>query len=286
MQAVYEQGGHDFYCRSCPDHGTNTLGYHSHLHYQIELAVVFSGHTRATVDSTTYDVYGGDILIVFPNQIHDFRTMEKETYILLKFSPDLLPELLRQFTSSLPRSNVIRGAANDTDLKLLIHRISDTYYGEEALKDPILRGYLLAFCGKLLQMTELRDVQTADYHVVGMIMNYCSKNSEKNLTLSVLEKELHLNKYYISHIMSSKLRIGFNDYINSLRISNACKHLVKNDHTITEISEIVGFNTLRTFNRAFSKQMGCTPSEYRQKKQRESVPDPTLKRNSNFQKEA
>ena len=63
--------------------------------------------------------------------------------------------------------------------------------------------------------------------------------------------------------MSSKLHIGFNDYINSLRVSNACKHLLNSDRSVTEISEIVGFNTLRTFNRAFFKQMGVTPSQYR-----------------------
>ena len=64
-------------------------------------------------------------------------------------------------------------------------------------------------------------------------------------------------------MMSAKLRMGFNDYINSLRVSNACKLLRKTDLSITEISERVGFNTLRTFNRAFSKQMGMTPREYR-----------------------
>ena len=35
--------------------------------------------------------------------------------------------------------------------------------------------------------------------------------------------------------------------------------------SVTEISEMVGFNTLRTFNRAFMKHMGCAPSEYRKR---------------------
>ena len=67
--------------------------------------------------------------------------------------------------------------------------------------------------------------------------------------------------------MSNKLKMGFNDYVNSLRISNACKQLIKSDASITEISENVGFNTLRTFNRAFMKQTGMTPSEYRKQQE-------------------
>lgn len=267
MQAVYENRNEDFYCRDSR-HSSKGLSYHSHLHYQIEMAVVFEGHTHLTVDSSEYDVLGGDILIVFPNQIHEFCTMRKEDFILLKVNPELLPDLLAQFTSSLPKSNVIRGAAKDEDLSLLIHKISETYYGDEPLKDSILRGYLLAFFCKLLQKMELRDVRSGDYHALGLIMNYCNANSDKDLSLNVLERELHLNRYYISHVLNSKLHIGLNDYINSLRVSNACKCLLNSERTITEISDEVGFNTLRTFNRAFVKQMGMTPSEYRRKKRK------------------
>lgn len=265
MQAVYENRNQDFYCRDSR-YSTKGLGYRAHLHYQIEMAVLLDGHTHLTVDSAEYDVFGGDVLIVFPNQIHEFRTIQRENFILLKVNPDLLPDLLPQFTSSLPKSNVIRDAAKDAEISLLIQKISDTYYGDEPLKDSILRGYLLAFFCKLVQKIEFRDVKSGDYHALGLIMNYCNAHSESDLSLSMLERELHLNKYYISHVLNSKLRIGFNDYINSLRVSNACKRLLNSDRTITEISDDVGFNTLRTFNRAFVKQMGMPPSEYRRNK--------------------
>ena len=279
MQAVYEQRNHDFYCRNCTGPSGSALGCPSHLHEQIELAMLFDGHTHAIIDSNEYDVYGGDILIAFPNQIHDFRTVQKENYILLKLSPELISEL-GQFTTALPCSNVIRGASHDEELRGLMDRIIITSGSEEPYKDEILRGYLLAFFGKLLQKIELRDIQSCDYHVVGLIMNYCSNNFKENLSLSVLEKELHLNRYYISHIMSNKLHIGFNDYINSLRISGACQYLQGSDHTITEISELVGFNTLRTFNRAFIKQMGCTPSQYRNKKKKGTLSAEPLSRST------
>ena len=78
-----------------------------------------------------------------------------------------------------------------------------------------------------------------------------------------LEQELHLNKYYISHLFSQTLGIRFNDYLHYLRISEACKLLRNTDYSITEIGDAVGYNTPRTFNRAFLKQTGTTPTEYR-----------------------
>lgn len=270
MQAVYEKRNDDFYCRDSRKTG-KTLGYISHLHHHIELGFVTGGKTRVSVENRVYDLTAGDIVVIFPNQIHRFETLEREKYILLLVNPDMLPEFLNQFTTTVPSSNLLKGAANDAHLRALIESISETYYAGGEHRDTILRGYLLAFFGHLLQKTELQSVQACDYHVLGTILNYCITNSNKNLSLSVLERDLHVSKYYISHVMSQKLHIGFNDYVNSLRISNACKHLQKSDKSITEISEIVGFNTLRTFNRAFFKQMGMTPSDYRAKRPSDSV---------------
>jgi hypothetical protein len=59
------------------------------------------------------------------------------------------------------------------------------------------------------------------------------------------------------------LNVKFTDYVNSLRISEACRLLRATDHSVTEIASMAGFGTLRTFNRAFIKRMGVSPSNYR-----------------------
>jgi AraC-like DNA-binding protein len=265
MNPFYENKRDDFYCRDSR-YKSKSLAFTSHLHYHIELAMLKKGRTRVTVDSTVYNVEAGDIIVVFPNQIHRFETLEKEEFILMILNPDIISEFAKQFTTSMPESNLIKGGALNADLSQLAQKISDSYYGDEKYKDTILRGYLLAFFGKLLEMIPVKEIQAKEYNVLGAILNYCINNSDKPLSLDMLEKDLHISKYYISHIMGNKLHMGFNDYINSLRVSNACKYLKKTDKSITEISDIVGFNTLRTFNRAFIKQMGVTPSEYRTKK--------------------
>ncbi len=271
MQTYYENQTTDYI--GCRDSRFTdvALACQSHLHYHIELAFLMEGETRAVVDSQEYTMRAGDVLVVFPNQIHRFESPKKEKYVLLLVSPEIVPELLGQFTEALPASNVIVGAAKDPELREMIYRIADIYYGNEPFRDTMLRGSLLLFFCKLLQRMELKDTKIGDHHVLDSVLNYCMLHFDKNLSLELLEKELHVSKYYISHMMNQKLHIGFNDYVNSLRISAACKCLVKSDDSVTEISEAVGFNTLRTFNRAFQKQMGMTPSDYRAKKKKEGV---------------
>ena len=121
------------------------------IHLKQVTGFVMDGHTKVTIDSSVYDVHGGDIIVVFPNQIHQFETVEHENYILLIIDPEIIPELTSVFTLSLPISNLIKGGAEDEELLNLITRISDVYRSDQLYKDPILHGYILAFFGKLLQ---------------------------------------------------------------------------------------------------------------------------------------
>lgn len=265
MATFYENRQQDIYCRDSA-YSKKTLGYTSHLHYSIELAFVRAGRTRVTVDSNVYEVEAGDIVVVFPNQVHRFETLERENYLLMIVNPDMISEFNKQFISGTPLSNVLKGGATDKQLDHLAQSISEVYYSDEQFRDSILRGYLLAFFGKLLASIPISSGASKESAALGTILNFCASNYDKNLSLDILERELHMSKYYISHTLSSKLHMGFNDYVNSLRISSACKYLQKTDKSITEICDGVGFNSIRTFNRAFQKQTGMTPSQYRSRK--------------------
>lgn len=262
MLAVYENNAAAFVCRDIKGH---TLECAKHLHYNIELAFIYHGETEVSVDNHRPELAeGGDVILVFPNQIHSFSTKISERHILIMADPKTLPEFSTLFTEHLPRKNIIRGAANDTELRALIEKISElSAHSDVPYRDIILRGYLLAFLGRLFDMTEFKKINAEDIHAIGSVMNYCITHYAENLSLDVLERRLHINKYYISHIMNQKLNMGFNDYVNSIRVSNACKKLTESNMPITEISESVGFNTVRTFNRAFAKHIGMSPRDYR-----------------------
>ena len=62
---------------------------------------------------------------------------------------------------------------------------------------------------------------------------------------------------------NKRLKQNFNEYINNLRIAEACNLLRESDKKIADISEDVGFGTIRSFNRAFKLSIGVSPAEYR-----------------------
>lgn len=236
-----------------------------HLHREMELIFCTAGRTVAYADSARYELEAGDVFLTFPNQIHSYETQQKECFRIFQIKPDLIPELLDVFEMAVPQSAVIHDAAREPRLCALAEAVAEVcgYSDAYPYRDQLLHGYLLALFSELLGRMRLDVTHLSDSGALRSIVAYCSRNYNKELSLAILEENLHLNRYYISHLISGKLGLRFNDYVNSLRISEACRRLIYTDESITDISTRVGFNTLRTFNRAFVKQMGMTPSEYR-----------------------
>lgn len=265
----YENRAADFYCRTDKG-GKVRLQCSPHLHYHIELVCMLDGTTEAFADADEYTVSAGDLFIAFPNQVHRFISNGAEKYRIFIVNPELTPEFCSVFTSSVPRFSVIRGGAADPAVDAITSALCSMEESESAsavhsdqYRDAVIRGYLLALFGNILPKLEVSALRAGDSRALREVVTYCSAHYSEELSLEILENELHLSKYYISHLFSGRLGIRFNDYVNSLRISHACRLLKREDMQITEVAEAVGFNTLRTFNRAFARFRNMSPSEFR-----------------------
>lgn len=87
------------------------------------------------------------------------------------------------------------------------------------------------------------------------------------LSLKEMATRLGTNRTYLSDYITRVLGTTFYDYINKLRIEEQSLALMKEhpDYTLERIATESGFQSLSTFRRAFMKQKGIAPSEYRRK---------------------
>lgn len=86
------------------------------------------------------------------------------------------------------------------------------------------------------------------------------------LSLQSLASEISISTKHLSQIINNSFQQNFYHFINSYRIEE-CKKLLsdntQNDINILEIAYDVGFNSKNSFNSAFKKHTGMTPSEFR-----------------------
>ena len=244
------------------------LQFPAHFHKHIELVKMIKGEVHCFTDSNKYLVKEGDIFVSFPNQIHYYESFGEEEYLIFYINPEVLPQFATLFETNVPKSARIPAEQISDKLNTLLDGIVESSEGVkkgEKFAEEMRSGYVLAFFGEMLRSMELYGPDSGELSALKSIVDYCSKNYTKDISLELLSRELHISKYYISHIFGSRLNVRFNDYVNSLRISRACLLLADSDLSVTEIGDKVGFATIRTFNRAFLKQTGQSPSEYRRK---------------------
>lgn len=88
-----------------------------------------------------------------------------------------------------------------------------------------------------------------------------------DLTLQKLSEHLSITPHHLSQIINEKLNKNFFDFVNSYRIEEAKKLLAEQRGellTISAIGQEAGFNSKSSFNAAFKKHTGKTPTQFKQ----------------------
>ena len=85
-----------------------------------------------------------------------------------------------------------------------------------------------------------------------------------DLCLTDLQRVFPISRSYLSQLFNKELGMSFSDYVNQFRVEES-KRLMDAEPlaSIQEIAERSGFHSMSTFRRAFIKQTGIVPSEYK-----------------------
>lgn len=88
-------------------------------------------------------------------------------------------------------------------------------------------------------------------------------NSE--LRLDDLAELLGVSRHHTSQIINEYFSTNFFDYINAFRIGESIElmEIKRKEVTLSELGYLAGFNNTVSFNKAFKKNIGITPSKYR-----------------------
>lgn len=98
---------------------------------------------------------------------------------------------------------------------------------------------------------------------INRICRFIQDHSTENITVEQASAMIHLSKSAFCKFFKRTMKTNFSDYLNDIRIANACYQLSETDKTIREIALETGFESLTYFNRVFLKKKNRTPSAFR-----------------------
>ena len=236
-----------------------TLSPTPHFHKEVEIIYIKDGSCNAYADKNGVTLNKGDLFISFPNQIHYYENSVFGQYYVIIVNSSIFFELKETLNNFIPINNKFDLSNHQYVADLLDKMLS----AEGRYKNTVISGILNYCIGIILPEIELKPKIKTDNSTLQDILDYCTDNFTENITLDTVSDNLHLSKYHISHLLSKKLGISFNSYINMLRVDKARDLLEDTDKKTADISEEVGFGSIRSFNRAFLQIANITPIKYR-----------------------
>lgn len=100
---------------------------------------------------------------------------------------------------------------------------------------------------------------------IDYIKSYIDSNYSEDIKLEDLSALAYMNKFHLISEFKQSYRITPIEYLILKRIEIAKSLLISTNHSMEEISAMVGFNSQSYFNQVFKKKAGQTPSQFRRK---------------------
>lgn len=260
-------------------YGMTKAGFKLPKHYLIELVpfgLVFLGSLFVT--KNWFESNSKEVVIVF-GSILIFIYLHFAFYIFIAASA--VKRTRRNFPAEL-RTKSQKAILNWLGLVIMGFVIIWISYFLNIIEDtvpyiigPIMYSmvvYFLSIKAFQLRVTEVdgntfkKNENSSLFNQITALIEENQLYLESDVSLSSIGKLINISTQKASEVINQYAKQNFNDYINHYRIQEAKKLLIDADSenfTIASIAFDAGFSSLSSFNSAFKKFEGRTPSSYR-----------------------
>lgn len=222
------------------------------------------------VSHTTYSSPGKQSLwtYIFFDPERLFHNMSREGNSAMKFSMTDIPNF----------EYILHGKDYQKLYTLIIYIIDELKTKPENYQDSV-KMLLFALCTEVLRVQNAMNKESVytgrGEHKQGTVdvvdressitiaVDYIEKHYSKQFSIESLAEMCHLSETHFRRMFQAIMGTGPLDFITNVRIKKACALLKTTNDSVTYIAERVGFGSISSFNRSFSKVMGSSPREWR-----------------------
>lgn len=107
------------------------------------------------------------------------------------------------------------------------------------------------------------STQNQYQQAINRVVDYINSHLGEELSLTMLADLSCITQFHFHRIFSSVIGEPIGTYITRLRLETAAQQLTENTKPITDIADNCGYQSLHALSKAFKKQFGVTPSDFR-----------------------
>lgn len=252
----------------------------NHYHDAYEILYLVSGELYYFIEGRTYHVVSGVLLLININDIHRLVNINGNTYerVTLLFKSDFLSAFFTETEDFNPlscfnsKSNVIKLSAFE---QIFVENIFSKMIHEENEKQPgssyyqkVLLMELLIYLQRKIPLDQSNQLVESNrpHKKISKILPYINENFSEQLSLEYMSRKFSISPSHLSRTFKETTGFTFVEYVNNIRVKEACSLLKNSDLSISGVAERVGFDNLTHFGRIFKALIGTSPLKFRKGK--------------------
>ncbi len=226
--------------------------------------LITKGSGLLKTDTGNFELFTGSIFFAFPGCFYEIDADDEFEYMYISFTGDCVGAIFERLGIN-HKTPVFYDFDNVTAFWLeSIRRINPA--NANILPESVLL-YTLSFISggenKILSSNNAESFTNAIVEYVNL--HY----TDVDISLKQIAGIFSYSQKYVSFLFKKITNVGFNDYINHLRIQHALSLIDDNRTSITQLSELCGYSDPLYFSKVFKKKIGMSPTEYMQQKNNE-----------------
>lgn len=269
---VFEPDYHLMLSRLSHSYNDPRWSYQYHLHNgETELVYIAGGEGTLSINTNTYALKKGSILVVEQGSIHSLTSDEVQpldcwTCAISGYKLSALHEegfFLPPNVCPLAEAGACEGAIEGLFHQMNHMRSFDS--GSALTICDLLAAALAGIYYERFYASPQPEPQQSSAYFLRDILTYLNENYANRITLQQLSQEFHISAAHISHEFTRVYGVSPINYVIARRMNEAAWLLLHTQDTMVSIARQVGYDNVSHFAQLFRKRMGLPPLEFREK---------------------